>query len=572
MDACKRSISVIFIFFYFILVSGCSESEKNEGQAIEAPPAALFTDITEQAGLNFVHNPAVDGSYFMPESTGPGGAFLDYDNDGDLDIYLVNGAWQGKSKQTNPPLTNRLFRQEADGSFLDVTEASGTGDTGYGMGTAIGDIDNDGDVDIYVSNFEQDVLYRNNGDGTFTDISEAAGINNSLWGCSAVFFDYDLDGFLDIYITNYVAYNPSRVCTDRAGRPEYCGPASFPGVPDVLFHNNGDGTFTDVSERSGIAGALSKGLGVVAADLNGDTYPDLYVANDGEPNFLWLNQQDGTFQNQAPALGAAVNGIGVAEASMGIALGDIDDDKDLDLFMTHLRNESNTLYRNSTTYGFQDDTFPTGLVAASMSYTGFGTGFFDYDHDGDLDLAVVNGRVARGTLLTDKEPAGYWDYYAEPNLLFKNDGTGRYLDVSDLAGPFSSDIATSRGLAFGDIDNDGDLDLLVINSGESPRLLRNDLDDKGHWLMIRAIDPELQRDALGAHITVTAGNKQLLRVVAPAYSYLSTNDPRVHFGLNDATKVDLITVRWPGGQIEKFPGMAADQIITLKKGSSKLAQ
>ncbi|RME29286.1 MAG: VCBS repeat-containing protein, partial [Candidatus Zixiibacteriota bacterium] len=326
------------------------------------PHGGIFPDITARVGLRFVHNPGVDGSYYMPESIGSGGAFLDYDNDGDLDIYLINGNWHGEQAASRPPLRNRLFRQEARGTFVDVTEASGLGDTGYGMGVAVGDIDNDGDVDVYITNVGPDKLYRNNGDGTFTDISATAGIANPEWGCSAVFFDYDLDGFLDIYVTNYVAYDPTVVCTDRAGRPDYCGPGGFDGTPDVLYHNNGDGTFTDVSVASGIAAGASKGLGVVSADFNEDGYPDLYVANDGEPNHLWINRKNGTFVDRAPELGAAVNEMGQAEAGMGIALGDINGDLYPDLFVTHLRTETNTLYRSLGGRGFADETTAAGLA------------------------------------------------------------------------------------------------------------------------------------------------------------------------------------------------------------------
>jgi hypothetical protein len=519
--------------------------------------------------LNFLHDAGVDSSYFMPESIGSGGAFLDYDNDGDLDIYLVNGAWHSKTKIESQPLKNRLFRQKKDGTFVDVTESSGLGDSGYGMGVAVGDIDNDGDVDVYLTNYGPDALYRNNGDGTFTEITDEAGIHNPKWGSSVIFLDYNLDRFLDIYVTNYVAYDPLVVCTDRAGRPDYCGPAGFPGVPDVLYRNNRDGTFTDVSVRSGIAKGSSKGLGVVSADFNEDGYPDVYVANDGEPNHLWINQRDGTFQDQALLLGAALNELGRAEASMGIALGDIDNDTDLDLFMTHLREESNTFYRNSSDYGFQDDTAPAGLAGISLPYTGFGTGFFDYDHDGDLDLALVNGRVTRGPLLTQAKCVGYWDPYAEPNLLFENDGTGRFRSIDRLTEAFCSRIENSRGLAFGDVDNDGDIDLLVTNEGGRARLYRNDVRDKGHWLMIRAIDPEVKRDAVGAKITVAAGERRLVRLVAPGYSYLCSNDPRVHFGLGAEDSVDQILIQWPDGKTETFPGTAADQMITLKKGEGR---
>lgn len=334
---------------------GC---ENNKHKPSDFSTAKFFTDITDHAKLNFVHDPGVDDSYFMPESIGSGGAFLDYDNDGDLDIYLVNGAGHGKNHTSDLPLRNRLFRQEQDGTFVDVTESSGVGDTGYGMGVAVGDIDNDGDVDVYVTNDGPDALYLNNGDGTFTDISRVAGIGNPDWGCSVVFFDYNLDGFLDIYVTNHVAHDILVVCTDRAGRPDYCGPAEFQGVPDVLYRNNGDGTFADLSVTSGIAKGSSKGLGVVSADFNGDLYPDIYVSNDGEANNLWINRRYGTFQDQALAMGAALNQLGRAEAGMGIALGDVENDADLDLFITHLRTESNTFYRNAEDYGFQDDTSP----------------------------------------------------------------------------------------------------------------------------------------------------------------------------------------------------------------------
>ena len=504
----------------------------------------------------------------MPESLGSGGGFFDYDNDGDLDIYLVNGAWHGKLKN-RPALKDRLFRQEVNGSFVDVTESSGLGDTGYGMGVAIGDIENDGDLDVYVTNYGQDAMYRNNGEGTFTNITQQAGINDTAWGASAVFFDYDRDGFLDLYVSNYVSYDSAIVCTDKAGRPDYCGPKGFSGLPDILYHNDGDGTFTDVSERAGIITEMYRGLGVVSADFNKDSYPDIYVANDGEPNLLWINRGDGSFQDQAVILGAAVNATGQPEASMGVTAGDADGDQDLDLFMTHLRDEKNTFYRNHGTIRFQDESWAAGLAGISLPYTGFGTGFFDYDHDGDLDLAVVNGRVTRGPLLTSHQPHRYWDDYAEPNFLFQNDGEGHFQPASDQAGAFASTVENSRGLAFGDVDNDGDIDLLVTNEGGPARLYRNDGESKGHWLLIRALDPRLKRDAIGAEITVVYDGKRQMRLVSPGYSYLCSNDPRVHFGLGSATYVDQILVRWPDGSQEQFAALRADQIITLKKGTGK---
>ena len=564
-----KRLRTIGVLLFFSLATGCNVSETEKDNPSNSSSVDLFTDITEQVNLQFVHNPGVDGSYFMPESIGSGAAFLDYDNDGDLDIYLVNGAQHGQITSHDPPSRNSLFRQQENGTFVDVTESSGLGDTGYGMGVAVGDIDNDGDVDIYITNYGPDALYRNNGDGTFTEISEFSGINNPQWACSAVFFDYNLDGFLDLFVTNYIEYDGENVCTDKGGRPDYCSPQGFPAVPDLLYANNGDGTFTDISVQSGFSAKPSKGLGVVSADFNGDAYPDLYVANDGEANQLWINQQNGKFEEQALKLGAALNDLGRAEAGMGVAVGDIDNDADWDLFISHLRAESNTLYRYDETYGFIDDTSPSGLAGISLSYTGFGTGFFDYDHDGDLDLAVVNGRVTRGPLLTATRPAEHWDYYAEPNFLFENDGSGGFQNVSDSAPGFCSVVENSRGIAFGDVDNDGDIDLLASNAGGRARLFRNDVKEKGHWLVLRAIDPKLHRYAIGAKITAFVGEHRLYRLVGPGYSFSSSNDPRVHFGLGSATAVDKIQVQWPDGTEETFAGVTADQFILLKKGEGQ---
>lgn len=543
-----------------MFVAGCQRADEVESAR---QTTQIFTDITDQVNLNFTHDPGVDGSYFMPEVMGSGGAFLDYDNDGDLDIYLVNGAGHGDKKAGGIRAQNRLFRQEPNGTFVDVTESSGLGDTGYGMGVAVGDIDNDGHVDVYIANYGADVLYRNNGNGTFTDISQEAGIRNQRWASSVVFFDYNGDDFLDIYVVNYIAYDPSVNCADRSGRPDYCGPDRFPGVPDVLYRNNGDGTFADMSDVAGVAKFFSKGLGVVSADFNADLYADLYVANDGEPNQLWINQQNGTFRNEAMILGTAVNELGHAEAGMGIAVGDVDNDGDFDLFISHLGTESNTLYRNAGAHGFHDDTASAGLGGPSIPYTGFGTGFMDYDHDGDLDLAVANGRVIRGTPLLNSDPAKHWDDYSEPNLLFENDG-GRFHKVNDEKSGWSM-IDNSRGLVFGDVDNDGDIDLLVVNDGGRARLLRNDVKKKGHWLVVGAIDPKLRRAAIGATITVVAGGRRLHRLVTRGYSYLSSNDPRAHFGLGLPDTVEQIIVEWPDGAKETFAGVKADQVVILRR-------
>ena len=499
----RGGLFVTTSLFLFLALLGCKTPEKaNQEQNSTSSP--LFVPVSESSGFKFMHDPGVDGTYFMPESIGSGAAFLDYDNDGDLDLLLLNSGPHGKG-QSKAQSPNKLFRQDPGMHFTDATHIAGLTGTGYSMGVAIGDIDNDGDVDVYITNFGPDELYRNNGDGTFTNITADAGIKNSGWGTSVAFLDFDRDGLLDIYVANYVLFDPSIQCTDRAGRADYCGPEGYHGSPDVLYHNDGNNKFTDVSIKSGITAIAGKGLGVAAADFNGDHYIDIFVANDGEPNFLWINQSNGTFKNEALTLGAALNALGQPEANMGIAIGDTDSDMDLDLYLTHLRGETNTFFRNIGKFGFQDDTAISHL-GGTKKLTGFGTGFFDYDHDGDLDVFVANGRVTRGPLLTKN--SGYWDYYAEPNVVYENNGQGQFTDVSNRCGSLCSSLRNSRGAAFGDVDNDGDIDLLLANEGGPAELYKNDAPKIGHWLEIRAIDPKLKRDALDARITIISGRKK----------------------------------------------------------------
>ena len=547
--------------FMLVLSLSCILSCRDKNQNSNMTAELNFTDITLTTGVDFLHEPGVQGDYHMPESLGSGGALFDCDNDGDLDIYLINGNF----RDARAVIRNRLFLQQSDGTFIENTDASGLGDTGYGMGCAVGDIDNDGDLDIYVSNDGPDQLYQNLGAGLFRNITISAKIDNPDWGCSATFSDIDNDGYLDIYVVNYVKYDPRVICTDQAGRREYCGPAGFPGVADKLYRNNGDGSFSDISRDSGIFDAPRKGLGVVSVDVNNDQFMDFYVSNDGEQNQLWVNQKDGTFRDKALILGVAVNRFGQAEAGMGIAVGDADNDSNTDFFVTHLRGESNTLYRNNGELGFMDDTQKGQLAQSSLRYTGFGTGFLDFDNDGDLDLAVVNGRVTRGTRLTESRPVKYWDDYAEPNLLFMNNGSGQF-ENSYSGSAFCTAIENSRGLAFGDIDNDGDTDLLVTNEGGAARIYRNDVPEKGNWLLLRALDSAGQRDAIGARISVFAGGKSWQRSVISGYSYLTANDLRVHFGLGTESTVDSLKVFWPDGIIEVFSGITINRFITLEKG------
>ena len=541
------------------LIAGCGSPNP------ESPSTRPnFTELTIQNGFNFVHDAAVEGEYSFLEVQGSGGGFFDFDNDGDLDILMLNGSYRKKKPSKAPQ--NRLFRQEKGGAFKDVTAGSSIANSDYSYGLAAGDIDNDGNVDIYISTLGPDRLYRNAGHGRFDDITTKAGIKDSSWGTSIVMLDYDRDGFLDIYVATYVVYDPKPVCTDKVGRRDYCGPNAYVGDADILYRNNGNGTFTDVSISSGIANVTTKGLGVIAADFNQDAYPDIYVANDGEPNQLWMNQKDGTFQDIAMRAGAAVNAMGQPEAGMGIAVGDVDADLDLDLFITHLRDETNTLYTNVGEQGFQDDTARSGLGPPSVPYTGWGTSFFDYDHDGDLDVAIANGRVIRGNPLVQRNPPGHWDPYMEPNLFFENNGSAQFQDACTKSEPFCTRVENGRALAFGDLDNDGDLDMLLGNCGGPARIYRNDAPKKGHWLVVKAIDPGIKRDAIGAQITVHAGGKRFVRVIMPAYSYLTTNDPRAHFGIGNATTIDKIDVRWPDGSTQTFPAMKADRFVTLEKG------
>ncbi len=535
-----------------------------------ADPVTLepwFTEITSEAGLAFVHESGGTGDFLMPEIMGAGSALFDADGDGLLDVYLTNGTLDPASGGASAGLRNRLYRQEPGGRFTDVSEASGLDDPGYGMGMAIGDVDNDGDADVYVTNFGPDRLYLNQGDGSFV-ATDRAGIDVSGWSCSAVFFDYDRDGLLDLFVTQYVAFDPAKKCFDSAGRRDYCGPKSFPPVPDVLLHNTGDGSFTDVSAASGITSIAAAGLGVVSDDFNGDGWPDLYVANDAYANHLWTNRGDGTFRDDAIGLGVAFNLHGQAEAGMGLAVADVDGRGGPDLVVTHLGQESNTLYRNlGASKGFFDATGASGLGASSMPWTGFGTVAFDADLDDDLDLAVANGRVVRGTPLDGAMAKAPWDMFVEPNLFYVNDGAGVFTPAADLGGSFCRRFEITRGLAMGDIDGDGDVDLLLANVQGPARVFRNDAPRRGHWIIVRVIDPALARDAIGARITVVCGQRRFDRTITRGGSYLASSDVRAHVGLGPCESVDRIEVAWPDGSRERFTVPGVDRVVTLSRGS-----
>jgi hypothetical protein len=552
--------------------AGCRPSEP-AAPTDEAGGPPWFLDVTEEVGLNFVHDPGPVGDYFLPQIMGSGAALFDFDNDGRLDLYLLqNGGPHSGS-------TNRLFRQGADGKFTDVSKGSGLDIAGYGMGVAIGDVNNDGWPDVLVTEYGGLHLFLNNGNGTFTEVTRAAGLDNPLWATSACFVDYNRDGWLDLVVVNYVEYDPARPCADAAGKRDYCHPNTFPGTVARLYRNLGRSAgadphtvrFEDTTLKAGLGRLPGPGLGVVCADFNGDGWPDIFIANDSQPNRLWINQRNGTFAEEAVVRGLAYNGQGQMQGNMGIALGDVAGSGLFDVFVTHLTEETNTLWRQGPRGMFRDRTAAAGLAGSRWRGTGFGTVLADFDHDGALDLAVVNGRVSRHKLTspdarTTAALGPFWSQYAERNQLFANDGAGRFRDISPQNGPFCGTAGLGRGLACGDFDNDGAVDLLVTTVGGPARLYRNVAPNRGHWLMVRAVDPALKRDAYGAEITVQAGERRWVRWINPGSSYLCSHDPRAHFGLGTLDRVDTIQVVWPDGVEETFPGPATDRLVTLRKG------
>lgn len=564
-----------------VCLSGCDESPKTNasttvpvavktGAQTKQQPVKgeLFTDITLSAGIKNPQQQWPDGKFLTPEITPGGVALFDYDNDGDLDIYQVNHAPPGSF---TTPAPNRLYQQQADHSFVEIPGAAGLADSGFGHGVAVGDIDNDGDLDVFVTNYGQNRLYVNEG-GKFSDQTFARGIRREeAWSSSTGFLDYDRDGFLDLYVVRFAVFDPNKKCKSLQDGKEYdyCGPHMFDGLIDTLYHNNGDGTFTDVTEKAGINTA-ARGWGLACADLTGDGWCDVYVANDEEPAQLWVNQHDGTFVDEAVLRGCAFNGSGRVEAGMGVAIGDIDDDGRLDLYKTHISSETNTLFLSSAggKAGFADNTAASGM-GGLRSFTGWGTGFFDFDHDGDLDIAVANGRVARGAIHAGGEKLGpFWKEFAEPKLLHENDGHGHFTNISDKTGGFGAVPHVTRGLAFADLDGDGDIDMVAQDLDNTLHIYRNDaVPANRHWLMVQTKTGK--RDAYGAVVTIDWKGKQLTRLAHPAYSFLSSNDPRAHFGLDDVDRVESLRVDWPSGKSERFKVPGIDRVIVVEEGKGE---
>lgn len=524
-----------------------------------------FTDVTVAAGIEFSHINGAGGEKYVIETVGAGGGFFDYDGDGRLDIYLINGAATPGVHYETPP-RNALYHNRGAGAFVDMTSEAGVGDVGYGMGMAVGDYDNDGDLDLYVGNFGPNVLYQNQGDGTFVDATAEAGVGDARWASSCAFADVDLDGHIDLYAANYhnFSYDNHRVCAEGgSGLQLYCGPEAFDGVADVLYRNQGDGTFVDITERAGLSSAEGKELGVVFGDVDLDGDPDLYLANDKTLNFLYINDGKGVFSEEGLLAGTAYNEDGDVEAGMGVDMGDYDNDLYPDLFVTNFQWETNTLYKNLGDGSFVDETFLAGLGKGSIPYLSWGTRFFDVDNDGDRDVFIANGHLESDVEAYENTT------FAQRNQLFLNRGDGRFEEYMPVAGTALALQKVSRGAAFGDYDDDGDIDVLVANVNDAPTLLRNDRDKKGHFIQLRLQGTKSNAAAIGARVEVHAGALVQSDEVRSGSSFLSQSDLRLHFGLAEAKRVEKVVVYWPSGVVEQFADIALDQQTLLREGSGR---
>ena len=534
--------------------------------ADESASTVQFVDVAAAAGLDFRHDNAATAQKFLIETMGAGCGWIDYDQNGLFDLYMVNGA-ATSAYQSKKSLRSALYRNNGDGTFTDVTSKVGVGAAGlYGMGVAVGDYDNDGFPDLFVLGYGRCILYRNNGDGTFRDVTEHAGVANlGRWASSAAWFDYDNDGRLDLVIANYIDWSPERnfYCGDRGpGMRSYCHPDDYHGLPPTLYHNNGDGTFSDVSKSSKLGLKPGNGLGVVTFDFDNDGWQDIFIANDSMPNFLFRNKRDGTFEDVGYFAGVAVSGDGQAEAGMGVDAADITGNGRMDLFVTHLDLQLARLYQNQADGTFEDITLRSKLGYATYHSSGFGTRFMDYDNDGARDIFAANGHV-----LDNVERYHAETKYAEPKFMFRNLGHGVFADVSKQLGPDFQIPRVSRGAAIGDFDNDGDLDILVNNNGQAPQLLRNDGGNANHWLQVLLIGTKSNRDAVGARLKLTAGDLVLYDQRKGGMSYQSAQDPRLHFGLGARTKVDALEITWPSGATTKLSDLKADQILAIQEGT-----
>jgi hypothetical protein len=566
-DSDAAMIDTRLIFLVTLLITSVASQDKYP----------LFNEVANDSGLKFRHYNGMTGKFYLPEITGSGSALFDFDNDGDLDIYLVQGnTLEPNSDSANTslpwpdsePPRGRLFRNDLERgklSFTDVTKQSGIVANGYGMGAAAGDINNDGLPDLYLTNLGSNQMYLNKGKGKFIDVTKESGTDDPRWTTSASFFDYDRDGWLDLMLVNYAEFTVSNSpnCYNATTARDYCTPRVFRSPGNRLFHNKGRGVFADVTAAARVDKDFGHGLGIVTADFNHDGWIDVYVANDGDHNQLWTNQKNGTFVNDALLAGAAVNRNGQAEAGMGVDAADFDGNGADDIFVTHLMDETNTLYVNLGQMLFEDRTREAGLGMPGRRFTGFGTFFFDYDNDGWLDLFVANGAVQLLPELVRRKvlfPLG------QPNQLFRNTGKESFVEIRDGLGNDWYLEEVSRGAAFGDVDNDGDTDVLVNNNNSFVRLFVNEVGKRNHWLGLRLIGKS-GRDMLGAQVEIAVGDRVLRRRARSDGSYLCANDPRVLVGLGTATQVKTVRVRWPSGSVEEWKDLSVDRYTILREGT-----
>lgn len=535
--------------------------------ADEAATSAFSQVPALKSGITWVHSNGRSLEMYLPETTGAGCAFLDYDNDGWMDIYLVNsGPCDFFAPKT--PLRNALYRNNHDGTFTDVTEKAGVQGNAYGMGVAVGDYDGDGFPDLYVTQYPRSILYHNNGDGTFTDVTAKAGVAAPGWGTSAVWFDYDNDGKLDLFVCRFVDFDKSKnqFCGNlKTGERWYCIPRVYEPMPCWLFHNNGNGTFTDVSKASGIASVKAKAWGAVACDVNNDGKMDLFVANDTVANFLFMNRGKGKFEETGLLAGVGYSAYGRPRSGMGVDAADYDEDGWVDLFVANVDQEMFSLYHNNKDESFKDVAIPTGIGSATRLLSGWGLKFFDYDNDGNLDLLLCNGHP-------DDHIEGRVDgvTYREPMLLFKNNGKS-FTNVSAQSGEIFAQSLAARGMALGDFDNDGSVDVLISTNNGAPVLLRNNAGKQNHWLGVKLVGTKSNPDAIGAKITYSAGGMKRNRMKVGGGSYLSSHDPRMVLGLGKQEKLDWLEVKWPmpGGATQRFTELPVDRYITIVEGQEK---
>ena len=529
-----------------------------------ADGAIVFNDVTRETGITFIHTDGSSGRRYIVESVTSGLALFDYDRDGDVDIYFLNGAPLRGTKYDKAP-QNALYRNEGGWRFTDVTDRAGVGDTGFGLGVAAGDYDNDGDLDIYVNNYGPNVLYRNNGDGTFTDVTAQAGVaDGSKVGAATLFLDMDKDGDLDLFVANYLNFTyENHLMRTSKGISKYAGPMDFPPMPNDLFRNNGDGTFTDVSVESGVAEHMGWGMGGVAADYDNDGDTDVHIVNDVYGNFLFQNDGTGKFEEVGLIAGIAYDLHGDDQGSMGVDCGDYDNDGWLDFYQTSYAQEMAALYKNMSGGMFQDVTMLTGAGAGTLAHVTWGNSFVDFDNDGDLDIFVACGHLQDNIELYDDTASS-----SVRNVLLMNKGDGKFVDVSDQSGDGMKVKLRSRAAGFDDLDNDGDVDVVILNSRREPTILRNDSTSKGHWLQVRLQGVKTNRDGVGARIKLTAGDLTLTDEVHSGRGYQSHYGMRLHFGLGNRDKVDRIEIRWVGGGVDILENIRADRLVTITESNA----